>query len=324
MGLVIIVDNLDRIVEIKRENGYSNYDEIYINRSEIWRSLGCHVVLTIPTSIVYSKRGITLQDNYDSPNVLPIIMVRNVDGSVNQVGLHKLRDFIYKRISANLEKEVESKIFENRELIDRLCLMSGGHLRSLMILIQSSIAWTDELPIELKAVQRAFQELKEVYNRTTEPSEWEILARVYCSKQAENNEQYLRLLVNRSILEYRYYDTDETLKAWVDVNPLITGIPQFQKALPTAGNELIEAVGSIDSIVIDGLEQVIENYKIFLERQQFDKVTEIASNAYNMLSKTAKSLDNESAAYGRVIALAEYWRLIKNLYAVRSGYDVIK
>lgn len=202
--------------------------------------------------------------------------------------------------------------------------MSGGQLRILMFLLQGSIDWTDELPIQLKAVQRTFAENKEVYNRMISTSEWEILARVYCSKQAENNKEYFYLLFNRAILEYRYFDADEKLKSWVDVNPLLTEIPQFQKALPTAQNKLIETIGSIDSIVFDGLTEVIENYKIFLERQQFDKAAEIASNAYNMLSHTAESLDNKSAAYGRVIALAEYWRLIKNLYAVRSGYDVTK
>jgi AAA ATPase domain len=323
-GLVVIADNLDRIVEIKQGNEYSNYDEIYVNRSEIWRNLGCHVILTIPVLMVYSKRGVTIQENYDSPNVLPMIMVRNADGSVNKVGIKKLREFIYKRItliSASLEKVVESNIFESGELIDRLCLMSGGQIRSLMILLQRSIDWTDELPIQSKSVQRAFQESKQIYHRTIEADQWEILARVYCNKQPENNEQYLCLLVNRSILEYCYYDADEILRTWVDVNPLITGIPQFQKALPIAGNDLIDA---IDSIVVDGLKEVIENYKVFLERQQYDKVTETASNAYTMLSKTAESLDKESAAYGRVIALAEYWRLIKNLYAVRSGYDVTK
>ena len=326
-GLVVIADNLDRIVEINQGNAYSNLNEIYINRSEIWRNLGCHVILTIPVSMVYSKRGVTLQDNYDSPNILPMIMVRNADGSVNQIGLQKLREFVYRRIiviSENLDKEIEGSIFESKELVDQLCLMSGGQPRNLMLLIQSAIARTDELPIKLASVQRAFQELKEVYYRTIQSDQWEVLARVYCSKQAENNEKYLHLLGNRSILEYRYYDADGTLKVWVDVNPLITGISQFQKALPTAGSELIEAVDAIDSIVIDGLKEVVENYKIFLERQQYDKVTEIAGNAYTMLNKTAESLDKESAAYGRVVALAEYWRLVKNLYAVRSGYDVTK
>lgn len=93
-GLVIIADNLDRIVELKQENGYSNYDEIYINRSEIWRNLGCHVVLTVPLSAFYSQRGIRLQNSYNYLNLLPAIVVRNSDGSVNPVGLHKLRDLI--------------------------------------------------------------------------------------------------------------------------------------------------------------------------------------------------------------------------------------
>ncbi|PSN13886.1 hypothetical protein C7271_22135 [filamentous cyanobacterium CCP5] len=82
-----MADNLDRIVEIQREGQPSNYDEIYLNRSEILRGLDCHVIYTVPISMVYSERATRLEDNYDKPDVLPMVMMRYPDGTPNPEGL---------------------------------------------------------------------------------------------------------------------------------------------------------------------------------------------------------------------------------------------
>lgn len=241
-GLVMVADNLDRIVETKQEGEPSNYDEIYLNRSEILRGLRCHVIYTVPISMVYSERATRLEDNYDKPDVLPMIMVRNPDGSVNTDGLAKLRELVCRRIALvepklvqTLDNKVEGvdspSVFDNPETLNQLCLMSGGHVRNLMQLIQKSIEWTDELPITAQAVRRAIEEARETYRRGIQEHQWEILARVCYLKQADNNEEHLRLLLNRCLLEYRYYDEHETLQIWCNVHPLIEGIQKFQETL---------------------------------------------------------------------------------------------
>jgi len=82
-GIVMIADNLDRIAETKEEGTPSNYDEIYLNRSEILRGLVCHVIYTVPIAMVYSGRATQLEDNYEKTNILPMVMVKNPDGTVN-------------------------------------------------------------------------------------------------------------------------------------------------------------------------------------------------------------------------------------------------
>lgn len=47
----------------------------------------------------------------------------------------------------------------------------------------------------------------------------------------DNDGEHLRLLLNRCLLEYRYYDADDNLQTWYNVHPLIEGIPRFQTAL---------------------------------------------------------------------------------------------
>lgn len=244
-GLVMIADNLDRIVETKQAGEPSNYDEIYLNRSEILRGLACHIIYTVPIAMVYSERSTRLEDNYDKPDVLPMIMVRNADGSINEAGLAKLRELVCRRLKGvdprleqTLTSEVEGigvpAIFDDAETLDQLCLMSGGHVRNLMQLIQKSIDWTDVLPIQAKAARRAIEEARETYRRSIQAHQWETLARVYQSKQVDNDEEHLRLLLNRCLLEYRYYDNNETLQIWYNVHPLIEGISKFQATLATA------------------------------------------------------------------------------------------
>jgi AAA ATPase domain len=233
-GIVIMADNLDRIVETKREGEPSNYDEIYLNRSELLRGLDCHVIYTIPISMVYSERGTRLEDNYEKPDVLPMVMVRNADGTTNPAGLDKLKEVIAKRIQlidAKLAENLGTQVFEDADVLERLCLMSGGHVRNLMQLIRTALDWTDELPITAQALQRALEEARDTYRNTILETQWEILAKACHGKQVENNEQHLRLLLNRCLLEYRYYDTEGHRKHWCNVHPLIEEIKRFQEEL---------------------------------------------------------------------------------------------
>lgn len=173
-GLVIVADNLDRIVETKSAGEPSNYEEIYLNRSELLRGLECHVIYTVPISLVYSERATRLEDNYDKPDVLPMVMVRNQDGSINTDGIAKLREVIAKRIELidpKLAQALDTQVFDSAATLERLCLMSGGHVRNLMQLIRTALDWTDELPITAEAVQRAIEEARDTYRNTIQESQ---------------------------------------------------------------------------------------------------------------------------------------------------------
>jgi len=225
-GIVLIADNLDRIVETKEEGKPSNYDEIYLNR----------------IAMIYSGQAAQLENNYDTPNVLPMVMVCNEDGSDNQAGLDKLKELICRRVSLidqrlvqTLEGQVSGldfpAVFDSPETLRLLCSMSGGHVRNLMQLIQKAIDWTDELPITGKAARRSVEEIRETYRKTVQEDQWEVLARACHRRSMDNDGEHLRLLLNRCLLEYRYYDENDTLQTWYNVHPLIEAIPRFQTAL---------------------------------------------------------------------------------------------
>src|SRR6476469_9671841 len=58
--LAVIADNLDRIVPFSQDGKRSNLDEIFFDRTEQLKALDCHVIYTIPISMVYSNRATEL------------------------------------------------------------------------------------------------------------------------------------------------------------------------------------------------------------------------------------------------------------------------
>jgi energy-coupling factor transporter ATP-binding protein EcfA2 len=239
--IVVIVDNLDRITYIKRDESHgSNYDDIFIERVEQLKSLDCHVIYTIPIAMVYSTKATILEDSYNKPQVLPMIMVRDAQkGHPYEAGLEKMKEIIKKRIEQikvdgdrgkALAGTLDSEVFENVETLNQLCLMSGGHSRNLMQYIQKAIEKTERLPIRALAVRRAISETRDTYRNAIEPHQWEILALVAKSKRKPNDDKHSLLLLNRSILEYCYFDDEGEICRWYDIHPVIYGIQEFKEA----------------------------------------------------------------------------------------------
>lgn len=101
----------------------------------------------------------------------------------------------------------------------------------MQLVQKAAVKWTEELPIDQRAVRRAIEETRETYLKTIREHQWEILAKASYSREALNDEEHLRLLLNRCLLEYRYYDENENLRIWWNVHPLIEGIPRFEAEL---------------------------------------------------------------------------------------------
>ncbi len=154
--LVVIVDNLDRIVPMPRSEGRNNHDEIFLDRSGQLRRLDCHVIYTVPISLVYSNRAAALRDTYGDCQVVPMLMVRQRNEQPFPPGLAKVKELISRRVGQFApDLALETAVFDQAEIVDRLCKMSGGHMREVMQLMQTSLDWTDNLPIPASAVQQA-------------------------------------------------------------------------------------------------------------------------------------------------------------------------
>jgi hypothetical protein len=232
--ILIIADNLDRIVPVVQGDGRTNHDHIFIDRNEQLKALSehSHLIYTVPISMAYSAQAANLRDIYGEAQVLPMIMVRSKTGEVYEPGLNILKKVIGERIKQFDPKlALEKDIFENQETLDQLCLMSGGHVRELILLMRGAIKRTNNLPIPLKAVQRAITEARDTYRRAVQHDQWQILAEVSRNKCILHEDEYRRLLFNRCLLEYCYFDAEDELRRWHDVHPLINGIQEFQQAV---------------------------------------------------------------------------------------------
>lgn len=231
--VVIITDNLDRIGLIPRDNGKTNHDEIFIDHSSQMCRLACNVIYTVPISLVYSNRASQLRDNYGNCHVLPMVMVRLPDGKIHKPGLQRMKQLIRQRVQRFTDKALVPEVFADETLLDTLCLISGGHMRELMQLVQTALSWTDTLPIQRPALLRAIAKAREDYRNAVDEVDWIKLAEVAEHKRIPNDDDYRGLLFNRCVLEYRMVqETEDDFRTvrWHDVHPLIRKIEAFEQA----------------------------------------------------------------------------------------------
>jgi hypothetical protein len=232
--LVVIADNLDRIGLIPRENGKTNHDQIFIDYSSQMCRLACNVIYTVPISLVYSNRASQLRDNYGNCHVLPMVMVRLRDGTVHAPGVAIMKQLIAQRVNQFQAMALVPNVFESEEVLETLCLISGGHMRELMQLVQTALNWTDTLPIRRPAVLRAIAKGRDDYRNAVDDADWDKLAKVFQTKEIPNDDEYRGLLFNRCVLEYRMVEEAEDKFqsiCWHDVHPLIQKLEMFERAL---------------------------------------------------------------------------------------------
>ncbi|HEY9838002.1 MAG TPA: P-loop NTPase fold protein, partial [Vampirovibrionales bacterium] len=138
-GLVVIVDNLDRVDNRPLPSGRSQTEYLFVDRGEQLRKLKCHVVYTIPLSLMFSHESEALKSRLGAgvaPKVLPMVPVRSRDGEDFDEGLELLRQMVLARAFPELTPgerlDFITQVFDSADTLDRLCRISGGHVRNLL------------------------------------------------------------------------------------------------------------------------------------------------------------------------------------------------
>ena len=139
-GLVVIVDNLDRIDNRPKGFGRSQQEYLFIDQHECLRKLYCHKVYTMPLALKFSSEYGLLTARYmDDPKVLPMVPVRFRDGSACEEGMAKLKQMVLARAMPQLSEPERLAhvldLFDSADSLDRLCTVSGGHVRDLLRLL---------------------------------------------------------------------------------------------------------------------------------------------------------------------------------------------
>lgn len=91
-GLVVIVDDLDRIDNRVKAWGRAQQEYLFVDQGEYLGKLNCHVVYTMPLSLKFSDDYGMLTQRFDDPKVLPMVPVQLPDGGIHEQGMGLMRE----------------------------------------------------------------------------------------------------------------------------------------------------------------------------------------------------------------------------------------
>ncbi|MGK7872459.1 MAG: P-loop NTPase fold protein [Xenococcaceae cyanobacterium] len=209
-GLVVIVDNLDRVGNTIKASGRRQQEYLFVDRGEQLRSLNCHVIYTMPLPLRFSDDFEAMVGRFDEdPKVLPMVPVQLRNGSKCEEGMKLLRQMVLARAFPDLNEEQRlsqiTEVFDSPETLDRLCSFSGGHVRNLLRLLNDSIKREKRLPISYKSLEDSIRLYSNHRIRGVNDGDWEWLRRVAQQKDVSGDDIYKTLL--RCMFVYEYTDS---------------------------------------------------------------------------------------------------------------------
>lgn len=232
-GLVVIIDNLDRIAPrmATRERSLSEY--LFIDRGPQLRCLNCHVVYTIPLALIFSNEYQALKNRLGggvAPKVLPMVPVLKRDRGLHLHGMALLKQLVLARAFPHVAPkdriQLIPEIFDSPSTLHRLCLISGGHVRSLLGLLYNCLQQTDP-PFTRNCLEVVLKGYRDDILLAVEDDEWHLLAQVVQQQTVKGEQEYQTLLRSMFVFEYQ----DEQGR-WFGINPALAETERF-KALMT-------------------------------------------------------------------------------------------
>ena len=227
-GLVVIVDNLDRVESRDKPWGRPQPEYLFVDRGEQLRQLNCHVIYTMPLGLMFSNELNGLANRFGvDPKVLPMVPVKLRNGSECPEGMALMRQMVLARAFPDVESQQRlgliEEIFDSAETLDRLCLVSGGHVRELLRLLNDWIKKNRTPPLYHEGLEEVVRARRNQMALAITDDEWELLCQVQERKQVSGDEGY-RVLI-RSMFVYEYRDRDGS---WFEVNPILAEAGRFK------------------------------------------------------------------------------------------------
>ncbi|ESA32158.1 hypothetical protein N836_26570 [Leptolyngbya sp. Heron Island J] len=226
-GLVVIIDNLDRISNTPKYGSRPQQEYLFIDQGEFLGSLNCHIVYTMPLSLKFCNEYNVLTQRFESPSVLPMITVQYSNGQACEEGLKLLEQMVLARAYPHLN-EVErlkqsAELFDNSASLRRLCQVSGGHVRDLLRLLNSWIQEDMALPLQRNSLETVIRSFRNEMIMQISDFEWALLRQVQERKEVRGDQEYQTLVRSRLVFEYRSQG-----QSWFDVNPILKESRELQ------------------------------------------------------------------------------------------------
>jgi hypothetical protein len=131
-----------------------------------------------------------------------------------------LRQMVLARAFPDLDKPERlnqiTDLFDSPKTLDRLCRISGGHVRDLLRLLHTWIEEEMGLPLSRDTLEEVIRACRNEMKRPISDAEWELLRQVQQRKDVTDDQGYQKLIRSRLVFEYR--DKGE---CWFEVNPIL-------------------------------------------------------------------------------------------------------
>lgn len=229
-GLVIIVDNLDRVASRPATHSRSLPEYLFIDRGPQLRRLHCHVVYTIPLALMFSNEYEALKNRLGggvAPKVLPMVPIQSRDNQELPQGMALLRQLVLARAFPELDPQTRltliPQVFDSPQTLDRLCHVSGGHVRNLLGLLYNCLQQEDP-PFSRACLESVIKAYRDDMRLGVDQQEWELIRQVVKQQIVRGEEEYQTLL--RSMFVFEYWDEKGR---WFGINPALAETEKYQK-----------------------------------------------------------------------------------------------
>lgn len=235
-GLVVIVDNLDRVDPRPVHAGRSQPEYLFIDRGSQLRRLRCHLVYTIPLALMFSNEYETLKNRLGggvAPKVLPMVPIWYRDGREFPQGMALLRQLVLARAFPKVPPQERlnliPEVFDSPETLDRICRISGGHIRNLLGLLYNCLQQEDP-PFSRECLESVIKGYRDDLALAVEDAEWQLLFQVVQQQSIRGEKEYQTLLRSMFVYEYR-----DDLGRWFGVNPALAETARFKSVAAEMG-----------------------------------------------------------------------------------------
>lgn len=226
-GLVVIIDNLDRLDNSVKPTGSRQPEYLFVDRGDQLNQLHCHVVYTIPLFLIFSNALGRLTNRFGrDPKVLPMVPVQLRQGGECKEGMALLQQMVLARAFPDVHPvqrmDLIPQVFDNLETLERLCRVSGGHARNLLTLLSRCLE-RDDPPLSRDCVEGVIRHRRNELTLAITEDEWEWLREVAQQKDLRGEEKYQTLVRDMFVFEYRDLDG-----SWFNINPILAEAKEFQ------------------------------------------------------------------------------------------------
>ena len=220
--ILIIIEDIDKIP-------FADAKELFFNYISVLTDLKTNIIYTFPFALYHNPQFNTISSYFDMRMVLPMIKVKQRDNNENAEGIAVMQEMVSRRMDLSL--------FESRDLLNELILMSGGVIRDLFRMIKDAARSAADEKITKRDITNAINYLKRDYannigdidfdgQKYSADSFYKALVTLVRNpaKSIDNTNEELLLLQNLSILGYNGEN-------WYDVHPVIRRILEERKKL---------------------------------------------------------------------------------------------